>query len=907
VSKRRRFLAPEVVQTSAMDCGPASLKCLLEGFGTHVSYGRLREACQTDVDGTSIDTIEEIAKDLGLEARQIVIPREHVLLPGHEPLPAIAVVRLPNNLTHFLVVWRRHGPLVQVMDPAVGRRWVPVRRFTQSLHAHEALVPATAWREWATRDATLKAFARRLAIDGVGRRVIDRVLDRAQADPGWRSLAAVDAAARMTHAIVGAKGARRGSEAARLFERVFARAAEEEDGASAIVPPSYWSVRRGPPGGDGVERVGFRGAVLCAIRGGNPPLAASAREPESAARPARRLSPELSAALAEPATAPWRTILGFLHADGALAPGLLTGSAVLAAGGVIVEALLFRALLEGGAHLKLSGQRAGAVLAIVVFVLSLLLLEFPSAWLAWRVGRQLESRLRIAFLRKIPRLGDRYFQSRPASDMAERSHSIHLVRQLPQLGTRFTRSLFELLSTAAAIAWLSPANAPLAVAAATIALTVPFLAQPVLRERDMRVRTHVGALSRFYLDALLGLVAIRTHAAERTVRREHEGLLVEWARAARRLQRTAVSIEAIQLVTGFGLAAWLLLHSFGRGGEPASVTLLVAYWVLGIPVLGRELAQLAWQYPAHRNLVLRLVEPLGALEDKPEGEPSAAPSDEPHIRSHPPQIAFDDVTVRAAGHTLLERISLTIPAGSHVAIVGASGAGKSSLLGLLLGWHRPSYGRVVLDDEILDGGCLERLRGETAWVDPTVHLWNQPLACNLEYGARREGHGTFAEAIDTADLYELLERLPEGLQTPLGEGGGLISGGEGQRVRFGRAVLRRDARLVLLDEPFRGLERDRRRRLLERARRVWAQATLLCVTHDISETLTFNRVLVVHEGLVVEDGEPAALALRAESRYHAMIRAEERVRAEYWEHGRWRRLTLDHGELHEEARREVTA
>ena len=64
----RRFLAPEVVQTSAMDCGPASLKCLLEGFGVRVSYGRLREACQTDVDGTSIDTIEEVAAQLVLDA-----------------------------------------------------------------------------------------------------------------------------------------------------------------------------------------------------------------------------------------------------------------------------------------------------------------------------------------------------------------------------------------------------------------------------------------------------------------------------------------------------------------------------------------------------------------------------------------------------------------------------------------------------------------------------------------------------------------------------------------------------------------------------------------------------------------------------------------------------------------------
>src|ERR1700747_663812 len=87
-SPRRQFFAPEVVQTSAMDCGPAALKCLLEGFGIPVSYGRLREACQTDVDGTSIDTMEEAAVQLGLDAEQIMAPADFVLLPEASLLPA---------------------------------------------------------------------------------------------------------------------------------------------------------------------------------------------------------------------------------------------------------------------------------------------------------------------------------------------------------------------------------------------------------------------------------------------------------------------------------------------------------------------------------------------------------------------------------------------------------------------------------------------------------------------------------------------------------------------------------------------------------------------------------------------------------------------------------------------------
>ena len=131
----------------------------------------------------------------------------------------------------------------------------------------------------------------------------------------------------------------------------------------------------------------------------------------------------------------------------------------------------------------------------------------------------------------------------------------------------------------------------------------------------------------------------------------------------------------------------------------------------------------------------------------------------------------------------------------------------------------------------------------------------------------------------------------------LGEGGGLVSGGEGQRVRLGRAMLRRDARLLILDEPFRGLDRAHRRALLARVRRTFHAATVLCVTHDVGETLSFARVLVVSGGRVVEDGAPADLAERPGSRYRALLDAETAVREGLWSDAAWRRLTLREGRL----------
>ena len=122
-----------------------------------------------------------------------------------------------------------------------------------------------------------------------------------------------------------------------------------------------------------------------------------------------------------------------------------------------------------------------------------------------------------------------------------------------------------------------------------------------------------------------------------------------------------------------------------------------------------------------------------------------------------------------------------------------------------------------------------------------------------------------------------------------------MSGGEGQRVRVARAFLRRHVRLVVLDEPFRGLERDRRQRLLERARELWRDATLLCITHDVSAALAFDRVLVMAEGRIVEDGPPPALAARPATRYRAMLDAETMVREGLWSGAGWRRLTLHRG------------
>src|SRR5687768_2967504 len=156
-----------------MDCGPAALKCLLDGFGLPASYGRLREACQTDVDGTSIDTLEDLANDIGLVAEQVLLPVDHVLASAADVLPGIVVVRQPGGLLHFVVAWRRHGPCVRVLGPARGRRWARTRAFADELFVHEMPVPAAAWLGWTPSEMFLGGRRGRAAGAGIARDVID--------------------------------------------------------------------------------------------------------------------------------------------------------------------------------------------------------------------------------------------------------------------------------------------------------------------------------------------------------------------------------------------------------------------------------------------------------------------------------------------------------------------------------------------------------------------------------------------------------------------------------------------------------------------------------------------------------------------------------------------------------------
>lgn len=878
-ASRRRYFATEVVQTSSMDCGPAALKSLFSGFSIEISYGRLREACQTDLDGTSIDTLEEVARAGGLDAEQVLVPVDHVMLATASCLPCLAAVRGASGFTHFIVIWRRHGPFVQIMDPARGRLWISTRRLLDQLVVHPMTVPASAWYTWATSDDFLAPLRCRLHRLGLSARQQTAMVRSAVESGEWSALACLDAAARMVESLRRSNAlSRRGSHQA--LTALLDRASSSIDPCSAI-PEGYWSAQARSTD-QGTLRV--RGAVLTRIKGryecGHLEATIHGR------------SPELAAAFAERQVRPLSELFGAIRQDGLVLPLTVAAAATATVVGVVFEALLLRSAVDIGQLVQGPGQIVWASLTLIAFALVLLGLELTTSGAERRLGSRLEGRIRMAFLNKLPRLSDAYFSSRPIADMLERSHTLHMLRTFPRLLVRFGRVALELLVTALALVWLNPATAALALIACIAAAAIPLIGQSLIAERDLRTRTHSGALAKFHLDALRGRTALETQGAAQAIENEHELRLADWAASALALQRTSIAVEGMQLVVGFGLAASMLIADLDVHG--AAPLLLQAYWMLNLPGLGYELTLIAREYPPLRTTILRMLEPMGAPEVTT-GQPAASRSDGAPSHPAPTTLELQKVHVSAAGHTILSDLHLTIAAGQHVAVVGSSGAGKSTFIGLFMGWYRPSEGHVRINQDLLTAESVEQLRRRTAWVEPGVQLWNVSLLENLLYGtgAPPEAAGRILEA---AGLVSVVARMPDGLATPLGEGGALLSAGEAQRVRFGRALLKPSPDLVLLDEPFVGLERDRRRLLLSHARQHWSGVTMLYVTHDLPETRGFDRVLVMERGRIVEDGDPRQLAASPSSRYRRLLQAYETTQGRFAAND-WRRLRMESGQV----------
>jgi len=268
-------------------------------------------------------------------------------------------------------------------------------------------------------------------------------------------------------------------------------------------------------------------------------------------------------------------------------------------------------------------------------------------------------------------------------------------------------------------------------------------------------------------------------------------------------------------------------------------------WVIGpIKNLIRANSTLQQSLAAARRIFEVLDAPMEVVEGT-QGQPFAVPQD---------ALRFENVTFEYDPDVpVLHDVSLEVPAGHVVALVGPSGAGKSTMVDLVPRFLEPTQGRVSLDGVALEELDLASLRGNVGVVSQEVILFHDTVAANIAFGARGVSRERVVDAARTANAHEFIDALPKGYDTVIGERGLQLSGGQRQRLAIARAVLKNPP-ILILDEATSALDSESERAVQEAMQRLVVGRTTLVIAHRLSTIQAADRIVVLHEGRIIESG-----------------------------------------------------
>ncbi|WP_087483741.1 ABC transporter ATP-binding protein [Brachybacterium massiliense] len=384
------------------------------------------------------------------------------------------------------------------------------------------------------------------------------------------------------------------------------------------------------------------------------------------------------------------------------------------------------------------------------------------------------------------------------------------------------------------------------------------------------IRTHSARLIVHFVEAMAGIRAVKAFRKEERNQAEFDTLAQDYRDASMRsINVFGIYQPALRVLANITIAAVLVVGGFRVLEGNLQVGVLVAL-VLYSRRFFQPVDEIANFYNAFQSAVAALEKIANLLAVQPHVKESRTPTPLP---SSDGQVDFENVSFRYTedGPLVLKPLDLHIPAGQTVALVGQTGAGKSTVAKLIARFYDATEGAVTLDGVDLRDISMTDLTRNIVMVTQEAYLFSGTVADNIALGkpgASREEIEAAARAIG-AD--EFIEKLPYGYDTDVSKRGGRVSAGQRQLISFARAFLA-DPRVLILDEATSSLDIPSERMVQEGLTKLLGQRTSLIIAHRLTTVMIADRVLVVHGGEVVEDGSPTEL-VAAGGRFAALYQA----------------------------------
>lgn len=401
-------------------------------------------------------------------------------------------------------------------------------------------------------------------------------------------------------------------------------------------------------------------------------------------------------------------------------------------------------------------------------------------------------------------------------------------------------------------------------------LTAWFRRESELAYRAQRVAS-ARIISRF-AETFTGLRAVKAFCAEASSRAAYADAAEDYrVRVMQSIKVHGTYMPALQALGNTFVAIVLVIGGYSiLGGSMQAGTLLAL--VIYANRVFEPIFMLSDYYNMFQSAVSALEKVSGFLAEEPE----VAEPERPARRTAPASghLVFDEVEFEyVEGRPSLHRLNLDIPAGQRLALVGETGAGKSTIAKLIARFYDVTHGQLTLDGVDLRDLSDEQLRREVVMVTQEAYLFKGTVADNIRLGNPAASDEEVFEAARKVGAYDFITGLPQGFDTNLSKRGGRVSAGQRQLISFARAFLA-DPAVLILDEATASLDIPTEKLVQQGLESLLAGRTSVVIAHRLSTVLTADRVLVVSDGRVVEDGSPAAL-VEAGGRFAAMAQAWE--------------------------------